>query len=816
MFDFDNEVWYWLCKENRNYFQFLEVFLQHSKCDVNAVFTKHNNETTMLLAAGFVIKQIFGIVCETSPCNLEMMKLLDKYKFDWKKLINKTTNYDKNHMIANEAVFLRALEFGDTECVKYIIDTCNKIEGCCIDIFQTDPHLNETAIHKAVLARDVSKVEYLLQNVYFTNKNSRYHNDNTESDVKSRDDKDITIQAQALEYLNQKTSKKKRAAIHHACLAEKEENFLIFKLLVEYQCTTNPTDAEGNLPIHLACNNNNASIVKYIIDHNLCSNDEINQPATDELGFTPLMCAIAYQNLECVKLLCEGYLNADILTIQSPDGYTAIEYAVYGNVIKMLAYLISVVFKRNHVHDWESLSKYIGSNHNDDADNNYNDNVINFNHIRSLFAADYESMNQELQTYRMIDDIIENGINKQDFDYIAQKINYDSKEYLMSQLETIPQNDHENKNDDDHKHSDHDCDPDLNEVLVVGNWRVGELIGQGAFGRVHRGVVTDTSTLESRSDVALKFIDKSDSAKRKQFILREIESLKRIPKHDNIVGLIDYDLTGKRAVLVFELIEHGELFDVLKHTKYFSDIKICKTYFEQIVSALQTCHQLNIIHRDLKPQNLLLDQQFQLKIADFGLSKMFKKERDKTDSKEDDKQLKVSEVLTYVGTRGFIAPEIINQSELKTAREKQACDIFSLAVILWKMVNGINSTPFKEANPLTDFNYKLIEKKNYNGFWDMHGGCNTIDNSPLKDLFNRMFDCNPRDRIGLDQLIEHTWYQDCQSYNDPKYKQYLFKFMNDIYSEINVVKKCETENGKAQNININVNVKAPKVCKNMC
>jgi carbon catabolite-derepressing protein kinase len=72
-------------------------------------------------------------------------------------------------------------------------------------------------------------------------------------------------------------------------------------------------------------------------------------------------------------------------------------------------------------------------------------------------------------------------------------------------------------------------------------------------------------------------------------------------------------------VLVLELAEGGELFDYLMYSGYFDD-RIARSYFRQLMLALEACHALNIFHRDIKPENILLNSHFQLKLADFGLS----------------------------------------------------------------------------------------------------------------------------------------------------------------------------------------------------
>ena len=123
-------------------------------------------------------------------------------------------------------------------------------------------------------------------------------------------------------------------------------------------------------------------------------------------------------------------------------------------------------------------------------------------------------------------------------------------------------------------------------------------------------------------------------------------------------------------LLVLEYAPGGELFDVLYYTSSLKEV-VARTYFKQIINGLEACHNANVVHRDLKPQNLLLDSKYNLKITDFGLSKIIQSDADAVMK------------TTYVGTRGYQAPELLlNQKyDLK-------CDIFSVGVILFILMAG--------------------------------------------------------------------------------------------------------------------------------
>ena len=124
-------------------------------------------------------------------------------------------------------------------------------------------------------------------------------------------------------------------------------------------------------------------------------------------------------------------------------------------------------------------------------------------------------------------------------------------------------------------------------------------------------------------------------------LFREVRIMKTLD-HPNIVKLFQVIETEKTLYLVMEYASGGEVFDYLVLHGRMKE-KEARAKFRQIVSAVQYCHQKKIIHRDLKAENLLLDSEMNIKIADFGFSNEF---------------LPGNKLDTFCGSPPYAAPEL--------------------------------------------------------------------------------------------------------------------------------------------------------------
>jgi cyclin-dependent kinase 5 len=144
-----------------------------------------------------------------------------------------------------------------------------------------------------------------------------------------------------------------------------------------------------------------------------------------------------------------------------------------------------------------------------------------------------------------------------------------------------------------------------------------EKIGEGTYGTVFKAKNRETQEIVALKRVRLDDDDEGVPSS----ALREICLLKEL-NHKNIVRLCDVVHSEKKLTLVFEYSDQD-----LK--KYFDscngemDPDIVKSFMYQLLRGLEFCHSHNVLHRDLKPQNLLINKNGELKLADFGLARAF-------------------------------------------------------------------------------------------------------------------------------------------------------------------------------------------------
>ncbi|CAH6723785.1 mitogen-activated protein kinase Hog1p [[Candida] jaroonii] len=215
-------------------------------------------------------------------------------------------------------------------------------------------------------------------------------------------------------------------------------------------------------------------------------------------------------------------------------------------------------------------------------------------------------------------------------------------------------------------------------------------LGQGAYGLVCLAIHKPT-----RRKVAIKRIEAFENPLVTLRTIREIKLLDKFKFHENVVQLLDIQMPKSinefNEVYIIEEYLPNDLHTII-HKCLLNDDHV-QYFIYQILRGLKYIHSSNVIHRDLKPSNILINEDSDLKICDFGLSRLLVDEEDPVDggSKRRQKQ-QISNLTEYVATRWYRAPEIM----LTVSNYSTAVDTWSVGCILAEMFTGIPLFPGKD------------------------------------------------------------------------------------------------------------------------
>ena len=300
---------------------------------------------------------------------------------------------------------------------------------------------------------------------------------------------------------------------------------------------------------------------------------------------------------------------------------------------------------------------------------------------------------------------------------------------------------------------------------MIGLWKVGRTLGKGFSGISRRiilrsifdsvdylGHVRIARHSKTGQYAAIKIISKSALASQISLnrladevehnllaVEREIVVMKLID-HPNIMRLYDVWETSTSLYLILEYVQGGELFDYLcaKGRRPTSEVL---GYFQQIICAVDYCHRFNIAHRDLKLENILVDQNGNIKVADFGMATWQDNSRGK-------------QLRTSCGSPHYAAPEIISGKPYNGA----SADIWSCGVILYALLAA--KLPFDDDDCPT-----LLQKISIGRF------VMPPDIDPqAQDLISRMLTTDVRQRITMPEIMQHPFFT-LQPLKNPKSMQ---------------------------------------------
>ncbi|KAJ4955419.1 hypothetical protein NE237_012202 [Protea cynaroides] len=267
---------------------------------------------------------------------------------------------------------------------------------------------------------------------------------------------------------------------------------------------------------------------------------------------------------------------------------------------------------------------------------------------------------------------------------------------------------------------------------ISARYRFGKELGRGEF-----GITYMCENIVTGENLACKSISKSKLRTEIDIkdVRREVEIMRHLPEHPNIVRLKETYEDKEAVHLVMELCEGGELFDRIVARGHYTE-RAAAIVTKTIVEVIQVCHEHGVMHRDLKPENFLFanrNEASPLKAIDFGLSVFFEPGQ---------------RFREIVGSPFYMAPEVLKRNY------GPQVDIWSAGVILYILLCGV--PPFW-AETEEGIAQAIVHS--------------TIDcekepwpkvSADAKDLVRSMLDPNPYSRLMAEEVLAHPWLQNTE------------------------------------------------------
>ena len=330
---------------------------------------------------------------------------------------------------------------------------------------------------------------------------------------------------------------------------------------------------------------------------------------------------------------------------------------------------------------------------------------------------------------------------------------------------------------------------------LIEDYVIKDTIGKGTFSVVKLG-----EHIKTKTKVAIKILDKEKIKTKEDLtrIKREIKILS-ILDHPNIIKTYKISETPKKYYIIMEYCEGGELFDYIVEKERLDEFE-SSIFFYQLINALDYIHSKGVAHRDLKPENLLLSQNKNIKIIDFGLSNFF--------------ETGVGGLATPCGSPSYASPEII-KGEIYDGFK---IDVWASGIILFAMLCGY--LPFdddEEEEKEESHDKRYFSQSNTNNKEEKSEDNEVLFQKILEgkiefpdylsdvaiDLIKKMLVVEPEDRIELDEIKKHKFYRMGKK-NYLLYQKTITE--HEVYDNINSFNYDNNTNNYNINISDNSNI----------
>lgn len=265
---------------------------------------------------------------------------------------------------------------------------------------------------------------------------------------------------------------------------------------------------------------------------------------------------------------------------------------------------------------------------------------------------------------------------------------------------------------------------------IENYYNIGEVLGEGAFAKVHIG--EDPRTKEQ---FAIKVIDKKGyDAREMEFILREMRIMMEVV-HPHIVDTYDIFESKSLLHLVIEYMRGGELFDIIADQGHLSEQRASQVV-RDIITGVNYLHDTGVVHCDIKPENILCKTRewpLCVKLCDFGLANFY-----------DSSAHSLNTMTAMIGTPGYVAPEIVNREPYGPPVDMWAC-----GVVLYVMLSG--RMPFYGRDDVECLRRTAAGRYTFpDREWS-----NVSDDA--KSLVKALLQVRPEKRLTAKAALQHKW-----------------------------------------------------------
>ena len=300
-----------------------------------------------------------------------------------------------------------------------------------------------------------------------------------------------------------------------------------------------------------------------------------------------------------------------------------------------------------------------------------------------------------------------------------------------------------------------------------------DIIGKGGFCSVYKVLYKYTNKY-----YALKIIDKNLVSTEEQIknLSNELKIMTQL-NHPNVLKLISYFEDKENIYIILPLVSNGQLYNIIHKNKKQTREEIIKKYLYQSIEAIEYLHKNNIIHRDIKPENILIDDNDNAILSDFGIA-TFIKEGEKRE--------------TYCGTDEYLAPEIIRGEGYN-----EKVDIWAFGILIYECLSG--KTPFSKIDFIkkNDKNENFVKIK-FDCYFDIYS----------QNLIGKILRINPNERLSIQEIKNHIFFKNKDLNNKNDVLFYEDEKKNDIELKIKSIIKNDLteENSKIYSLNENIKI----------